>query len=160
MRDIARDFDPDLPVSVAQTMDDRIRRTVNVRRAVVSLLSVLGGLTLLLASVGIYGVAAHSVSMRTREVGIRMSLGARGSDVLRMIVRESLSLSLIGVAAGLGISIVGSMILASLLFGVTSADAATFTGGAVILCLVTLLASYIPARRAAHLDPLLALRRE
>ena len=160
MRDIANDLDPDLPVSAAQTMDERIRRSVNLRRAVVALLGVLGSLTLLLASVGIYGVAAHNVSMRTREVGIRMSLGARGGDVLRMIVRENFSLSLIGVAVGLGISIAGSMILASFLFGVTAADAATFTGGAAILCLVTLLASYIPARRAAHLDPLLALRRE
>ncbi|HZM59476.1 MAG TPA: ABC transporter permease [Vicinamibacterales bacterium] len=160
MRDIARDLDPDLPASAAQTMDERIRRTVNLQRAVVAMLGVLGSLTLLLASVGIYGVAAHNVSMRTREVGIRMSLGARGGDVLRMIVRENFSLSLIGVAVGLGISIAGSMILASFLFGVTSTDAATFTGGAAILCVVTLLASYIPARRAAHLDPLLALRCE
>jgi putative ABC transport system permease protein len=160
LRDVARDLDPDLPVSQAQTMADRIRRTVNLRRAVVSLLSVLGVLTLVLASVGIYGVAAHSVSMRIREVGIRMSLGARGSDVLRMIVRETLSLSLIGVAVGLAISVAGSMLLASFLFGVTPTDAATFTGGAVILCLVSLAASYIPARRAARLDPLMALRRE
>jgi putative ABC transport system permease protein len=160
LRGVARDLDPDLPVSQAQTMADRIRRTVNLRRAVVSLLSVLGVLTLVLASVGIYGVAAHSVSMRIREVGIRMSLGARGSDVLRMIVRETLSLSLIGVAVGLAISVAGSMLLASFLFGVTPTDAATFTGGAVILCLVSLAASYIPARRAARLDPLMALRRE
>jgi ABC-type antimicrobial peptide transport system permease subunit len=121
---------------------------------------VLGGLTLLLASVGIYGVAAHSVSTRTREVGIRMSLGARGSSVLRMIVGESLSLSLIGVAVGLGISAAGAIVLSSFLFGVTSTDAATFVGGAAIFCLVTFVASYIPARRAAHIDPLLALRHE
>src|SRR5262249_13073128 len=128
--------------------------------AVVSLLGVLGTLALVLASVGIYGVAAHSVSMRTREVGIRMSLGARGSDVLRMMLRENLSLSLIGVAVGLGISAAASVILASFLFGVSSTDAATFTGGAGILCLESLVASYLPARRAARLDPLLALRRE
>lgn len=79
-------------------MEERIRRTVNLRRAVVSLLGVLGTLTLPLASVGIYGVAAHSVAMRTREVGIRISLGARARDVLLMIVRENLSLSLFGVA--------------------------------------------------------------
>jgi putative ABC transport system permease protein len=129
-------------------------------RAVVSLLGVLGALTLLLASVGVYGVAAHSVSMRTREVGIRMSLGARARDVLLMIVRENLSLSLFGVAIGLGVSAAGAVMLASYLFGVTAADPATFAGGALVLCLVSLVASYLPARRAARLDPLLALRRE
>jgi putative ABC transport system permease protein len=160
LTDIARDLDPDLPIARAQTMEERIRRTVRLRRAVVSLLGVLGALTLLLASVGIYGVAAHSVSMRTREVGIRMSLGARASDVLRMIVRENLSLSLFGVAIGLGISAAGATMLASYLFGMTAVDPATFAGGGVVLSLVSLVASYLPARRAAHLDPLLALRRE
>jgi putative ABC transport system permease protein len=160
LADIARDLDPDLPIVGVQTMEERIRRTGNLRRAVVSLLGVLGTLTLLLASVGIYGVAAHSVSMRTREVGIRMSLGARARDVLLMIVRENLSLSLFGVAIGLGISAAGAAMLASYLFGVTAADPATFAGGALVLCLVSLIASYLPARRAARLDPLLALRRE
>lgn len=160
LTDIARDLDPDLPVARAQTMEERIRRTVNLRRAAVSLLGVLGTLTLLLASVGIYGVAAHSASMRTREVGIRISLGARARDVLLMIVRENLSLSLFGVAIGLGISASGAAILASYLFGVTAADPATFAGGALVLCLVSLVASYLPARRAAGIDPMMALRHE
>jgi putative ABC transport system permease protein len=160
LTNIARDLDPGLPLFSVQTMEERIRRTANLHRAVVSLLGVLGSLTLLLASIGIYGVAAHSVSMRTREVGIRMSLGARAADVLRMIVQENLSLSLVGVAIGLGISAAGSIMLASYLFGVTSADAATFVGCALVLCLVSLIASYLPARRAARLDPLLALRCE
>jgi predicted permease len=160
LRSIARDLDPDLPLFRAQTMEERIRRTVQLRRAVVSLLGVLGALTLLLASIGIYGVAAHSVSMRTREIGIRMSLGARAVDVLRMIVRENLSLSVVGVAIGLGISAVGSKMLASYLFGVTSGDAATFVCGALVLCFVSFVASFLPARRAARLDPLMALRRE
>ncbi len=160
LADIARDLDPDLPVAKAQTMEERIRRTVNIRRAVVSLLGVLGALTLVLASVGIYGVAAHNVSMRTREIGIRMSLGARAADVLRMIVRENLSLSLVGVAIGLGMSAAASAMLASYLFGVTTADAATFAGGAFVLCLVSVVASYVAARRAASIEPLLALRHE
>jgi predicted permease len=160
LTNVARDLDPALPLFSAQTMEDRIRRTANLQRAVVSLLGVLGALTLLLAWVGIYGVAAHSVSLRTREVGIRMSLGARTADVLRMILRENLSLSLVGVVIGLGISGAGSIMLASYLFGFTSADAATFVGGALLLCVVSLIASYLPARRAARLDPLLALRCE
>lgn len=160
LTDIARDLDPALPIVRAQTMEERIHRTVNLRRAGVSLLGVLGTLTLLLASVGIYGVAAHSVAMRTREVGIRMSLGARARDVLLMIVRENLSLSLFGVAIGLGISAAGAAMLASYLFGVTAVDPWTFTGGALVLCLVSLVASYLPARRAARIDPMLALRYE
>jgi putative ABC transport system permease protein len=160
LTDIARNLDPDLPIATAQTMEERIRRTVNLRRAVVSMLGVLGTLTLLLAAVGIYGVAAHSVSMRTREVGIRISLGARARDVLLMIVRENLSLSLFGVAIGLSISAAGAAMLASYLFGVTAGDPATFAGGALVLCLVSLVASYLPARRAARIDPMTALRYE
>jgi putative ABC transport system permease protein len=160
LTDIAQDLDPDLPIARAQTMEDRIRSTVKLRRAVVSLMGVLGAVTLLMASVGVYGVAAHSVSMRTREVGVRIALGARASDVLRMVVRENLSLSVFGVAIGLGMSGVSAMMLASYLFGVTAADPATFAGGALVLCLVSLVASYLPARRAASVDPLLALRRE
>src|SRR5262249_46309902 len=141
LTDVARDLDPELPIARAQTMDERIRRTVNLRRAVVSLLGVLGTLTLLLTSVGMYGVAAHSVSMRTREVGIRISLGARPSDVLRMIVRENLSLSLFGVAIGLGVSVAGGKMLAAYLFGVTATDPGTLVGGALVLCFVGLVAS-------------------
>jgi putative ABC transport system permease protein len=160
LTNIARDLDPELPIATAQTMAERVRLTTRLRRAVVSLLGVLGALTLLLASIGIYGVAAHSVSMRTREVGIRISLGARASDVLRMIVRENLSLSLVGVAIGLALSAAAATVVASYLFGVAAGDPATFGGGALVLCVVSLVASYLPARRAARLDPLVALRHE
>jgi putative ABC transport system permease protein len=160
LTDIASDLDPDLPVASAQTMDERIRRTLNLRRAVVSLLGVLGALTLMLASVGIYGMAAHNVSTRTRELGIRISLGARASDILRMIIRENVVLSLVGVATGVALSAIGAKMLASYLFGVAAADPATFAGGALVLCFVSLVAGYLPARRAARLDPVLSLRRE
>jgi ABC-type antimicrobial peptide transport system permease subunit len=141
-------------------MDERMRRSVNLRRAGVSLLAVLGSLTLLLASVGIYGVAAHSVSMRTREVGIRMSLGARAADVLRMVVRENVSLTVIGIAIGLGLSAVGSALLASFLFGMAAADVLVFAAGAAVLFMISIAASLVPARRAARLDPLSALRHD
>jgi putative ABC transport system permease protein len=160
LAEVARDLDPDLPIASAQTMEERIRRTVNLRRAVVSMLAVLGALTLMLASVGIYGVAAHNVSTRTREVGIRMSLGACTTDILRMIVRENLFPSVVGVAIGLGISAAGATMLASYLFDVAAADPATLAGGAFILGFASLAAAYLPARRAARLDPLLALRHE
>jgi hypothetical protein len=100
-----------------QTMEERVRRMVNLRRAAVSLLAVLAALTLTLASVGIYGVAANNASTRTREIGIRMAVGARGSQVLRMIVREQRPLTLIGVAVGIGVGRAGSTLLASFLFG-------------------------------------------
>jgi ABC-type antimicrobial peptide transport system permease subunit len=160
LANFAHDLDPNLPLITLQTLDERIHGSVNLQRAAASLFSVLGGLTLLLAAVGLYGVAAHSVSLRTREVGIRISLGARGTDVFRMIVRENLSLSLVGVAAGMGISLVGSRILASFLFGLGITDPLTLVGAVMVLCLVTVIASYIPARRAARLDPLAALRHE
>ncbi len=160
LTNIAHDLDPDLPVVKLQTLEQQIHRSMDLKRAVASLLSVLGGLTLLLAAVGLYGVAAHSVSLRTREVGIRMSLGARAADVFRMVIRENLSLSLIGVVIGVGISVAGSRILTAFLFGLTSTDPLTFVGSSTILCLVTMIASYIPARRAANLAPLAALRHE
>ncbi|HYT73149.1 MAG TPA: ABC transporter permease [Vicinamibacterales bacterium] len=160
LTDVARSLDRDLPLFKVQTLDETIRHSVNLQRAVAALLGVFGGLTLLLAAVGIYGVAAHSVSQRTREVGIRMSLGARAADVFRMVVRESLSLSIIGVAIGLGISAAVSRVLTAFLFGLTPTDTLTFIGGSAILCLVAVVASYVPAHRAAHMDPLVALRHD
>lgn len=157
---VARSLDPNLPSSQHHTMEERIRRMVNLRRAALSLVGVLAALTLALASVGIYGVAANNVSTRTREIGIRMALGARGSQVLRMIVREQLPLTLIGMAVGIALGVVGSTLLASFLFGVTPTDGLTFGGASAILGLVSLAASYLPARRAARLDPLVALRHE
>lgn len=159
LTDIAHDLDRNLPLFRAQTLEDSIHRTVNLQRAAASLIGVCGALALLLASIGVYGIVAHSVSVRTREVGIRMSLGARAGDVLRMFVRESLSLAFVGVAIGLGIS-AAARLLTSFLFGLTATDGLTFTGGSIVLCLVAVVATYLPARRAALADPLVALRHD
>ncbi|HWB17806.1 MAG TPA: ABC transporter permease [Vicinamibacterales bacterium] len=161
LKDIARGLDADLPVTQGQTMAERIHRSVNLRRALVALLGVLGGVTLLLAAVGIYGVAAYGASVRTREVGIRMALGARAADVLRLIVRENLRLSCFGIAIGLVLSATGATVLSSFLFGLTPRDdVSVVLGAAFLLCGVAAVASYMPARRAASLDPLRALRHE
>jgi predicted permease len=157
---IGQELDPDLPLFNVQTFDEQIRHTAIRWRATASLMSVLSSLSLLLAAVGLYGVAAHNVSLRVREVGIRMSLGARATDMFRMVVGENLSLALIGIAIGLGISAAGSRVLTSFVFGVTPTDVRTFIGCAIVLCFVTVVASYIPARRAARLDPLTALRHQ
>jgi len=160
LAEIAHGLDRNLPLFRAQTLEDSIRRTVNLQRAAASALGVFGALALMLASIGVYGVVAHSVSMRTREVGIRLSLGARAADVFRMFFRESLSLAFIGVAIGLGLSAATSRLLTSFLFGLTATDGITFIGGSLVLCLVAIGATYVPARRAAHFDPLVALRHE
>jgi putative ABC transport system permease protein len=160
LRDIARELDPNVPVTQAQTMTERIDRSVDLRRALVALLGVLGAMTLILAAIGIYGVTAHGVSVRTREVGIRMALGARGADVLRLIVRENVGLSCAGIAIGLVLSIAAARVLSSFLFGLTPRDATVFLAGAFVLCGLAAVASYLPARRAASLDPLRALRHE
>jgi ABC-type antimicrobial peptide transport system permease subunit len=121
---------------------------------------VFGLLALCLAGLGIYGVTAHGVTLRTREIGIRMSLGAPASDVLRMMIGEGLRLTCVGIVLRLLISAAGSRLLATFLFGLRATDVSTFAAGGLVLLSVAMAASDIPARRAASVDPLLALRRE
>ena len=156
----AQELDRDMPLFRVQLLEDNIRQVVDKQRAVASLLGVFGAITLFLAAIGIYGVAAHAVSLRTREIGIRMSLGARAADVLWMFVRETLTLAIIGVAIGLAMSAVGSQVLTSFLFGLRSTDGLTFAAAATLLCLVAMAASYVPARRATRVNPVQALRHD
>jgi putative ABC transport system permease protein len=117
-------------------------------------------LALLLACLGLYGIAAYSVAARKREIGIRMALGARPDDVHRMVIRQGMRLALTGVAVGLAGEFVVSRILSSLLYEISGADALIYAGVSILLVLIALVACYIPARRAARVDPMVALRYE
>jgi putative ABC transport system permease protein len=120
----------------------------------------LGGVGLLLAALGLYGIIAYSVNRRTREMGVRVALGARRADVLRLVVREGMRLAFGGVVIGLVLSAAAGRLIAGFLFDVSTLDLVTFAGMSTLFVVVALLASYLPARRAAGADPMTALRSE
>jgi predicted permease len=152
--------DKELPVSEIGTIVGNIAHSTRERRLTVAMFAAFALLALALAAVGIYGVIAYSVARRTHEIGIRMALGAEKNDVLRMVVGQGLKLALIGVAIGVIGALALTRFLASLLYGVKPTDPVTFVAVSVILTAVALLACYIPARRAAKVDPMVALRCE
>jgi putative ABC transport system permease protein len=152
-------LDKDVPVQV-QTMTQFIAETLARRKFSTMLLAIFGGAALLLALVGIYGVTAYTVSQRTHEIGIRKALGAQQSDVLFMVVRQGLLLTLAGIGIGLAGALAVTRLLESLLFGVRPADPLTFALMPVLVGSVALLAAYLPARRASRVDPMIALRYE
>jgi len=160
IRSSVQAVDKDQPVYNIQTMEQFLAESIAQRRFNVLLLSVFAALALILAAVGIYGVMSYSVTQRTHEIGIRMALGAQGRDVLRLVVGQGLVLCLIGVGVGLLAAFVLTRFLASLLYGVSAIDFATYTAVSLLITVVAFLASYIPARRAARIDPMIALRYE
>jgi putative ABC transport system permease protein len=153
-----RAIDRRVPLSNPFTMRELLNQSLWPTRMAALLLGVMGGLALLLASVGLYGVMSHAVARRTAEIGIRMALGANRARVLSMILRQAMTLVVIGLVLGVGLALAASRVVARLLFGLNAMDPATFVGVGVVLTLVALVASYLPARRASRLDPLRALR--
>ena len=152
--------DPDLPVFSVKTLEEYMSASVAAPRFNTTLLTLFASVALILTIVGLYGVMSYSVAQRTNEIGIRMALGAQTRDVLRLIVGQGFKLVLIGLAIGLVGALALSRLLASLLFGVGAKDPLTFAAVAVVLGTIGVLACYLPARRAARVDPLVALRYE
>jgi putative ABC transport system permease protein len=160
VKDVVHKVDPNLPITHMTTMDGLISDSIWPRRFSAVLVGIFATLALLLAAIGIYGVMSYTVSQRTQEIGLRMALGAQLTSVRGMILGQTLKLTLIGVALGLAGAFVLGRFLASLLFGIGTYDPVTFLGVAFLQIAVALIASYIPARRAMRVDPIVALRYE
>jgi putative ABC transport system permease protein len=160
VRSAMHGVDRDLPLYGIKTVDDVITESVAPQRLNMLLLGIFAGLALVLAAVGLYGVISYSVSQRTREIGIRIALGASHKSVLRLVVSQGISLALIGVAIGITASLFLTKLMATLLFGVSVTDPITFVAISLLLIGVTTVASIVPARRAMKVDPMVALRYE
>jgi predicted permease len=160
VRTIVRELNPNLPVTNAMPLDEVTAILLIPQRIAGALAASLGIVVLLLAAIGIYGVTSYSVNRRTREIGVRMALGAGRGDVMRLVVRQGIVLTAAGVALGLVMASAGAPLLRSLLFGVSPLDPVAFGGAALLFAAVSLVASYVPARRATRVDPMVALRAE
>jgi predicted permease len=150
----------DLPFVSVTPMSELLEPRLLPFRLGALLFTLFGGIALLLAAIGLYGVLAYGVAQRTREIGVRMALGARHVQVVRLVVRQGLGLTLVGIVAGVGIAAAGTRFMHSLLYGVSATDPVTFVGIAIVLVVVALVATWLPARRAARVDPMVALRSE
>jgi len=160
IKEAVQKIDKDQPIASIKPMTAYLAQSVAQRRFNMLLLAIFAGLALLLAAVGIYGVISYSVAQRRREVGIRMALGARPGHVLALIVRQGMRPALLGLVAGIFAAAVLTRYMRSLLFQVSTNDPVVFIGVALVLALVAAVACFLPARRAAYLDPVVTLRSE
>jgi putative ABC transport system permease protein len=159
-RGIVAALDKDLPLADVKTMDERMAESVAPPRFRTTLVSLFAFIGLVLAAIGIYGVMAYAVSERTHELGVRLALGATSRDVLRLVFGEAIMLAAIGVTLGIAGALATTRLMAALLFGIEPTDAVTFAALAAVLVATALAASYVPARRAMRVDPIVALRYE
>ena len=160
IRGCVRDVDPNQPVSDMNSMDARIAESLRPQRFAASLLAVFAVLATALSAVGLYGLVSYSVTQRTNEMGIRMALGANRPDILRMVLRESAQVALVGTGAGIVVGLLLTRAIQGVLYGVSAYDPVSFGGSAIALIFVALAASYVPAHRATRVDPIVALRYE
>jgi putative ABC transport system permease protein len=160
LRQAVLDIDPDIPLDNVMTMEARLSASVAAPRFYAILLGLFALLALVLAAVGLYGVLSYNVSQRHREIGVRMALGAEGRDILALVLRQGLLLTLVGVVIGLAAALGATRFLTTLLFGVTATDPMTYAGISALLVVVAIAACWIPARRAIRVDPMTALRYE
>jgi putative ABC transport system permease protein len=160
VRQAVRSVDPDQPISGVSNMEELLSKSVGQRRLSMMLLSLFSGIALVLASIGIYGVMSYSVTQRSRELGVRIALGADRGAVLRLVLRQGMILALLGIGIGLGAALVLTRLIESQLYGVAATDPATFALVAAVLATTALLANLIPAVRAMRMDPAVILREE
>jgi predicted lysophospholipase L1 biosynthesis ABC-type transport system permease subunit len=158
VRDIVRSIDPDVPITRLATMEERVAKLVAPRQFNLWLLGVFSIVAVTLAAVGIYGVVSEAVASRTPEIGVRMTLGARPAEIASLVVGRSLIAVGIGLAVGLGVAVVATRWLGSMLFGVEPLDPVTLGGAAIAFAAVALIAASAPARRATRVDPAIVLR--
>jgi putative ABC transport system permease protein len=160
VRTIVRQMDPALPVEDLRTIRDVVDATVAQPRFRTVLVALFAAVALALTAVGLYGVLSFQIALRTQEIGIRVAFGARGSDVVRMVTGEALMLALVGIGFGVAGALALTRVLRSLLFEVSPTDPAIFAAVTLFLSALSLLAAYVPARRATRVDPMVALRSE
>ena len=160
LRQLVRSIDPKLPLYDVKTLDAQVDQALATERLMAALSTFFGGVATFLAAIGLYGSMAYTVARRRREIGIRIAVGARSGDVLKLFLGESLVIVTVGIACGVALAYAGSRLLKSLLYGLQPNDSATLLGAAAVLFLVGAAAAIIPARRASRTDPSVALRYE